>query len=292
MSPLIKKKRKKITIPSKYLLMGLSGFCVLLMVFTFKTNLFEGPLKSAVSYVVVPFQQGISTVGGYLSDRAEEMTQLKDVLAENKALKEQIDALTIENTQLQQDKYQLNSLRALYKLDQQYEDYQTIGARVIASDSGNWFYSFVINKGSDDGVQLDCNVIAGSGLVGRVVSVGPDYATVESIISDTSNVSGTILSTSENLIISGDLQSVMSKGLIHFDQLSDKNDKAASGDKVVTSNISDKYLPGILIGYINSIDTASNNLTKSGTITPAVDFEHLQEVLVIMELKKQPQTEK
>lgn len=292
MSPLIKKKRKKITIPSKYLLMGLSGFCVLLMVFTFKTNLFEGPLKSAVSYVVVPFQQGISTVGGYLSDRAEEMAQLKDVLAENKALKEQIDALTIENTQLQQDKYQLNSLRALYKLDQQYEDYQTIGARVIASDSGNWFYSFVINKGSDDGVQLDCNVIAGSGLVGRVVSVGPDYATVESIISDTSNVSGTILSTSENLIISGDLQSVMSKGLIHFDQLSDKNDKAASGDKVVTSNISDKYLPGILIGYINSIDTASNNLTKSGTITPAVDFEHLQEVLVIMELKKQPQTEK
>ena len=58
------------------------------------------------------------------------------------------------------------------------------------------------------------------------------------------------------------------------------------GDKIVTSNISDKYLPGILIGYINTINTDSNNLTKSGYITPAVDFEHLEEVLVILELKQ------
>ena len=58
------------------------------------------------------------------------------------------------------------------------------------------------------------------------------------------------------------------------------------GDKVVTSNISDKYLPGILIGYISTIDDDSNNLTKSGTITPAVDFEHMNVVLVLLELKK------
>ena len=55
----------------------------------------------------------------------------------------------------------------------------------------------------------------------------------------------------------------------------------------MTSSISDKYLPGILIGYINSISADSNNLTKSGRITPAVDFEHLEEVLVITELKQQ-----
>ena len=60
-----------------------------------------------------------------------------------------------------------------------------------------------------------------------------------------------------------------------------------NGDKIVTSNISDKYLPGILIGYIDSISTSSNNLTKSGTVTPAVDFSHLDEVLVVMEQKQQ-----
>lgn len=58
------------------------------------------------------------------------------------------------------------------------------------------------------------------------------------------------------------------------------------GDKIVTSSISDKYLPGILIGYISSISEDSNNLTKSGWLTPAVDFEHLEEVLVITQLKQ------
>jgi len=61
----------------------------------------------------------------------------------------------------------------------------------------------------------------------------------------------------------------------------------AAGDKLVTSNISDKYLPGILIGYVDSISTSSNNLTKTGTVTPTVDFSHLDEVLVITELKQQ-----
>ena len=57
------------------------------------------------------------------------------------------------------------------------------------------------------------------------------------------------------------------------------------GDKVVTSNISEKYLPGILIGYVCELNNDANNLTKSGQITPVVDFKHLQEVLVILELK-------
>ena len=66
----------------------------------------------------------------------------------------------------------------------------------------------------------------------------------------------------------------------------DNNNKAAVGDKIVTSNISEHYLPGILIGYISNIEIDSNNLTKSGTLTTAVDFEHLEDVLVIMELKQ------
>ena len=75
--------------------------------------------------------------------------------------------------------------------------------------------------------------------------------------------------------------------MIGFGQLIDSNQKVEVGDKVVTSNISDKYLPNILIGYISEINQDSNNITKSGKITPAVDFEHLDEVLVILETKQQ-----
>ena len=157
--------------------------------------------------------------------------------------------------------------------------------RVIAKDAGNWFHSFVIDKGEEDGITVDMNVIAGSGLVGRIVDVGPNWAKVTSIISDNSNVSGKVLATSDYLMVSGDLE-LYSGGVISFNKLVDSAGKVAEGDKIVTSNISDKYLPNILIGYISTLNIDANNITKSGLLTPAVDFEHLEEVLVITELKQ------
>ena len=287
MSPVIKKKKNKFTLPGKYVLLILSGLCVLLMIITFRTNLFEGPLRTAAGYIVVPFQEGIASIGGYLYDRAEEMGRLQDALEENERLQEEIDSLTMENAQLQQERYELENLRELYEIDGETADYEKTGARVIASDATNWFYSFTIDKGEQVGIAVDMNVIAGGGLVGRVVSVGPNYARVLSIIADNSNVYGTVLTTSSNLLVSGDLQSVMTEGVIRFEQLSDRDDQVRQGDKVVTSAISSKYLPDIPIGFIGSNETAANNMSKFGTITPAVDFQHLQEVLVILETRQQ-----
>lgn len=271
--------------PSKYLLLILTILCTLLMLITFGTDVFNRPLNSAVGYVVVPFQQGIGKVGEWLSKRSDELIQIRKLLDENSALREQVAALTEENTLLQQDKYELNSLRNLMDLNEQYGEYNKVGARIISRDSGNWYSSFLIDKGSNDGFAINMNVIAGGGLVGRITSVGPNWARVTSIISDNSNVSGMTLSTEDNLIVSGDLK-LMADNCISFSQLVDSKNLVAEGDKVVTSNISDIYLPNILIGYISSLDKDANNLTKSGLITPAVDFEHLGEVLVITDRKQ------
>ena len=156
-------------------------------------------------------------------------------------------------------------MRELYKLDQKYPNYKKVAANVIGKDSGNWFNVFLIDKGKKDGIEKDMNVMAGNGLVGIVIDVGPHYAKVRSIIDDTSKVSGMVLSTSGNCIVNGDLQ--------------------AMNDQVVTSYVSDKFLQGILIGYVSETEMDSNNITKSGTITPAADFEHLREVLVILDKK-------
>lgn len=271
--------------PSKYLLLILTIVCTLMMLITFGTDVFNRPLNAVAGYVVVPFQQGIGKLGGWLSNRSEELVQIRTLLDENAALKEQVAALTEENTLLQQDKYELNTLRSLMDLSEQYSEYPKEGARIISRDSGNWYSSFIIDKGYEDGIGVDMNVIAGGGLVGRITSVGPNWARVTAIISDNSNVSGMTLSTQDNLIVSGDLQQ-MADGCITFSQLVDSQNMVKEGDKVVTSDISDKYLPNILIGYISKIDKDSNNLTKSGLIIPAVDFEHLGEVLVITDLKQ------
>ena len=286
MSPIIKRKGEKFTIPSKYLLFILTFLCTAMMLITFGTDTFNRPFNTIFGYVIVPFQQGISQVGSWLSNRSQELVQIRSLLEENERLREEVAALTEENTLLQQDRYELNNLRELLSLDEQYGEYSKVGARIISRDSGNWYSSFIIDKGTQDGLSVDMNVIAGGGLVGIITAVGPNWARVTSIISDNSNVSAKTLATEDNLVVSGDLQ-LMAEGVITYSMLVDSQNAVVEGDKVVTSDISDKYLPNILIGYINTINSDSNNLTKSGYITPAVDFEHLGEVLVITDLKQQ-----
>ena len=266
MSPVIKRGGDKFTIPGKYLLFILTIVAVALMVITLTTSLFSGIANTIAGFVVVPFQRGITTAGTWLISEADKLETIERLQSENDELQARVDQLTEENMQLTQDKYELNTLRQLYELDAQYESYEKVGAHVIAKDSGNWF-------------------IAGGGLVGRITSIGPDWAKVTTIIADNFSVSGMVLSTSDNLIVTGNLESY-EKGVISFSKLQDSADVVVIGDKVVTSNISDKYLPEILIGYITTIESDSNNLTKSGTLTPAVDFEHLDEVLVITTLKQ------
>ena len=271
--------------PSKYLLFILTVLCTVMMLVTFGTDVFNRPLNVVVGYVIVPFQQGIEKVGGWLSNRSEELVQIRTLLDENARLKEELAALMEENPLLQQDKYELNKLRELFELDGQYAEYNKVGARIIGRDSGNWYSSFLIDKGEDDGLEVDMNVIAQGGLVGRITSVGPGWARVTSIISDNVHVSAMTLSTEDNMTVTGDLR-LMAEGCITFSQLVDGQDSVREGDKVVTSNISDKYLPNILIGYIRTISKDANNLTKSGEIVPAVDFEHLGEVLIITDRKQ------
>ncbi|MFA9377169.1 MAG: rod shape-determining protein MreC [Lachnotalea sp.] len=279
------KRRAKFTIPSKYFLLLVTVLCVAMIFLTFTTDVAVGPLKTVSGYVLVPIQNGINYIGRGFSDKVEQFQNFKDVMAENVELQQTVDELTIENNTLQQDKYELSRLRELFQLDEMYPSYNKVAARITGKDPGNWFSTFMIDKGTDDGLAVDNNVMAGSGLVGIITQVGPNWATVRSIIDDSSNVSAMVLNTSDRCIVTGDLK-LMSDGMIRFSQLNDKSNLVNVGDKVVTSNISDKFLPGILIGYISEKSIDANNLTNSGYITPVVDFEHLQEVLVITDLKE------
>ena len=128
------------------------------------------------------------------------------------------------------------------------------------------------------------NVLSGAGLVGIVTEVGPNYSIVSSIIDD-KNVSAMILTTFDKCIVSGDL-TMIDDGVLGIKQLENNENDVPIGEQVVTSNISDKYLQGLLIGYVSEINVDSNNLTRSGYIIPATNFIELQEVLVITVTKE------
>ena len=284
------RRKNRTTIPSKYILFAVTVLCIGTMSLSFLTNFDGGPLNVVSGYVLIPVQKGINAVGGWARDKADNLEDLKKVRSENQALQEQVAELTLENNALLQERYELEELKNLYQLDKDYSSLNKIAANVIGKDSGNWFHMFIIDKGTDDGIQVDMNVIAGGGLVGIVTKVGPDWAQVRSIIDDMSNVSAMILKNSDLCYVRGDLQ-MITEGTLQLNQLRDEDDEVVQGDKVVTSYASAKYHEGILIGYVNELSTDSNNLTKSGSLTPAVDFEHLSTVLVITDLKQQVNTD-
>ena len=280
------KRKPQFTLPTKYILLGMTVLCVTVMFLSFTFNLSGGPLNAVAGYVFVPMQKGINAVGGWMSEKADNLKNLNDVMQKNEELQAQVDELTAELNTIKLEQYDLDNYRALLELDDKYPSYKKVAANVIGKDSGNWFNTFIIDKGSKDGIEKDMNVIAGSGLVGIVTDVAPNYAKVKAIIDDTSSVSGMDLATSDNCIIRGNLQMMNENQEIELSDLKDTDDQVQAGDQIVTSYISDKYLQGILIGYIKDVSVDSNNLTKSGTITPVVDFEHIQEVLVILDKKE------
>ena len=193
------------------------------------------------------------------------------MLEENKDLQAKVDDLTEENNQLKQDSYELDRLRDLYELDEKYPGYNKVAARVVGTTSGNWYSTFTIDKGSNDGIEKDMNVIAGGGLVGIITEVGPNYAQIKTVIEDNSYVSGMLIDTGDTCIVKGDIE-LMDTGLIHLSGFANSV-TVRNGDKIVTSNISDKYLPGILIGYTKDVTADANNLTQAGYL--AVSYTHL-----------------
>lgn len=263
----------------------MSIFCILLIIITSFRDSFLDPLRTGVGYFLIPIQSGVNRAGTLIYNEITDYSQFKGAVKENERLRQQIDGLIEENTRLQAEQFELNRLRELYELDQNYQQYKKIGARVIAKDSGAWFQVFRINKGSADGVRVDANVLAGGGLVGIVTDVGANYATVRSIIDDVSRVSGMAQQSGDTCFVEGDL-TLFSEGRLRISKIT-KDGDVKDGDRIVTSNVSSKYLPGILIGYATDIVTDETRLTKSGYLVPAAQFNNLQEVLVILELKEE-----
>lgn len=277
------KIKNQTSLSSKYWLIILVLICLVLMGIERFTD-GGGPLRLIGNYTIIPMQKGISYVGRWMSDISDNFETLEDVRKQKDELQAKVDELTIDNTRLRQEQYELDRLRELFKLDSNYSDYEKIGAHVIANNGGNWFSDFTIDKGSNDGIKVNCNVLAGSGLVGIVTEVGPNYARVRSIIDDASNVSAMVLPTADTCMVRGDLK-LIADGRLRFEKLKNNENDIQVGEQIVTSHVSDRFVQGLFIGYISEIEVDSNNLTRSGYITPAVDFSKLQEVLVITSTK-------
>ena len=269
---------------NRYILFGLTVFCILLIGVTAINDQWLAPLRTGVGYILIPIQSGVNRVGISIYQELSDYGQLKTALEENRRLQSEIDRLIEENNRLTAEQYELQRLRELYDLDQEYMQYEKTAARDIANDSGDWFQVFRVDKGSADGIQVGSNVLAGGGLAGIVTDVGAHYATVRSIIDDSSRVSAMAVQSGETCFVAGDL-TLYKDGRLRITNIK-KGGDVKEGDRIVTSNISSRFLPGILVGYAVDVSIDSNQLTSSGYLIPAARFNNLQEVLIITDVKE------
>ncbi|GAB6160576.1 rod shape-determining protein MreC [Howardella ureilytica] len=280
----MKNKLSKFFTP-KRILLAVVFFCVVLTATSFFTDKLITPLRNVFSYIVVPIQNGINSIGSGLTDDDNKKKTLEELQTQNKELESQVASLKAENDALKSDADELSDLRNFYGMESQLSSYTKVGARVIGTTSTNWNQSFTIDQGSKKGIKVDMNVITDKGLVGIVTEVYDSYSVVTTIVADNSNVAAMDERTKDQCIVEGDI-TLMDSGIIKLSRIK-SNAGIKSGDKIVTSNISSKYLPGLLVGYVKDITSDDSGLSKSGNLVPAADFDHLTDVVVITTTKDQ-----
>lgn len=274
-------KRKDVN--PKYLLLTLTIISVFLLVISYFAADKVAFLKNFTINVVTPIQECINDIGLWTDSKVKNLAEIEELTEKNEALEQELAQLKAEVTVYQNQLSELSELRELYDLDETYPEFNKTGAHVFAKDTSSWFSVFYIDKGTNDGLFVGANVMCDDGLAGLIVECNDDYSKVRAIIDDNSNISAKIMPSNALCTVEGS-NSQFENGYLVVSNI-DKDASVNIGDKVVTSNISDRFHSGIVIGYIIELENDPNNLTMTAYITPAVDFSNITDVLVITDKK-------
>ena len=280
----MKQTKPRRDISPRYLFLALTVICVVFLVFSMFFKSQTRKIRSYVSKIIVPLQEGIDKAGDSLSDGLSYFGDVKKLKEENEKLTKQLKEYENEAAKYQAELSELEELRKLYDLGKKYPDYNMTAARVFSTDSSSWFNELYIDKGLNDGVYEGCNVLCDNGLLGIVVESYDNYAKVRAIIDDRSNVTAEVGKDNALCNVEGSLKN-MEEGFLYVTDIN-KDASVEIGDRVITSNVSDRYFFGITIGYVTEISYDPNNLTKTAKISTAVDFKDVKDVLIITDRKQ------
>lgn len=235
--------------------------------------------SDALGIVLSPVQGAFSWAIGNFISIGEYIHTVTVSVEENETLKEQIVQLEQLARDAEEYKNENERLRSLLDFKQKEQDYQTVGAEVIAKEPGNWFQIFTINRGTMDGLQQGCAVIDSQGLIGYIYEIGTTWAKVATIIDPETNVGAMLTKTGEQVVVEGDME-LSRDGLCKMVYIP-KNANIMIGDPIETSGLGGIYPKGLFIGRIKEINTQQGELYKEVVVEPAADFQRIREVLVI-----------
>lgn len=233
--------------------------------------------ENAIGTVITPLQSLNFSIVDWFGGIGDYFKGINSLSAQNKELKADLLEARAELSRLKLVESENIQLEALVGLQQDYSQYSTIGAKVIAKDPGNWFKSFIIDKGTNYGLEKNMVVMNEDGLVGKISECGYNYSKVVSIINDTDAVSAESLRTNDIGYVVADFTDDARCKI----QYSDENADILAGDEIVTSHLSEIFPEGISIGHVSALTVDAQTSMQYAIIEPSVDFSNLKYVLVL-----------
>lgn len=238
-------------------------------------------LESAAGDALNPVQKIAYNINRGAKDFVDFFLNFSDVKQENKDLTKENGQLKAELAKQSDLKEENDRLRELLNFKDQHSNYDYVTTNIIGYSGGNIVNGFIIDRGSNDGIEKGMAVITSSGLVGQVSSVGSNWAIVESIINENIGVGVMVDSTREN---TGILTAYADTSRQHLVKVSNLPIESAvkEGDKILTSGVGMLYPKEILVGEVVSVEEDKVNVMKTAIVKPAVDFSKVEELFVII----------
>lgn len=242
------------------------------------------PQSDILGTITAPFRAAFSEISEGVSNIAAAYSEGDKANLENTQLKNEIDELKGQLAEMEEIKKQNEFYKNYLEIKDKNPDFKFTDAKIISRDSQDPFKSFVINKGSADGVSRNDPVITNAGLVGYVTEVGITTCKVATILSPEITLGALDNRTGDSGVVSGTL-SFAEKGFTRIYNLS-RSCSVSLGDIVVTSG-EGIFPEGILIGTIESVESDKYNTSIYAEVKPLADFENLKNVMVITEFEGQ-----
>ena len=233
-----------------------------------------GPGHVALA-LVAPFQEVVTRAIRFAKGLWSHYFFLVSVAKENDKLKKAISYAVEEHNRCSELNLANIRLRSLINFKKSIT-HKVLAAEVIGKDPSPWYKTIIIDKGKDDGVNKGMAVVIPEGIAGQVMDVSTHYAKVLLIIDPNSAVDAVVQDTRARGIIKGE-----SSGRCLFKYVLRKDDVRV-GDRVVSSGLDGVFPKGLMLGHVSGVIRTTSGIFQEVTVVPLVDFEKLEEVLVIL----------
>ena len=254
-------------------------FAVLLSVLSYFSST-SSVLRNAAGVVASPFRAAASGVSGWFEDKRHYYQDYTDLLAENKALREEVAELRAGAQQAERDREENARFRELIGLREQRRDFVFESAKVLERSVSNWTRTVTLGKGTVHGVAVNNVVVSSEGyMIGVVTEVGANWCTVQTVIDTDTELGALLFRTGDVVIAEGDF------ALMHENRLKvtylPADTALLVGDYIMTSGLGGYYPSNIVIGTVESVEVGDSGIAQYAVLKPLVDFDELTEVFII-----------